>query len=345
MRGAALRRKAGRLLGSTEVARAACAVALAATYLVTWRTWNDRVDPPVLPLLSPLSGLPFGVPLIASALAAVRYPRTASVLHAALVVLAVLGDQLRIQPEVASLALLLVACSFGPSMRSVGRWHLSALWIWAGLHKLLSAGWTYGGAAYIARAAEVPDHRSTIAVLLPVAELGLGLLSLRRSTWIAVRIGAPLLHVGIVGVLVHDSWNEAVWPWNLALAVAAPVLFRPAEPMEASARPTAARWATLAGLLLVLEPVGTYLEIGHPYLQHHLYSSSTPVATWCGGTGCRSDFDTFDSLRVPVPPWPHTYRAWFELRCNPDELLGITGYDTRFADPVHQAVPCPRSRP
>lgn len=329
---------------ATAVARIACALALVATYVVTWDLWHDRSAPPLVPLVDVASELPFGIGLVGAALVAIRFPRAGASVHAALLLVALLGDQLRIQPEVASLALLLLALGFGPRLEAIGRWHLTALWTWAGLTKLLSAGWTFGGAGFIARSAGVPGQRAVVVVVLPLAELGLGLLSASRRTWWLVRIAAPMLHVGIVGVLYRADWNHAVWPWNLALALVAPVLFRPS--LADRPRPPRRDLAVAAvAAVLVLEPAGFYVGdgLGHPYLQHHLYSSDVPTAVRCADGACTPTFDTWDALEVPVPPWPRTFRDWFEQDCRPGETLQITGRRTRLHDPGPTVVRCPRA--
>lgn len=340
--------RAVRRWGAESIVRATCAIALAATYAVTWGLWQARGDPPNLPIVGPLAGLPFGLVLVVAALSAIRFPRAGALVHAGVLVLALLGDQLRIQPELVSLGLLLLAAGFGPRCEAIGRWHLTALWTWAGLNKLLSAGWTFGNAGFIAEGAGLSGQRALVAVAVPLAELGLGLLSMSRRTWGLVRFGAPLLHVSIVGVLYSADWNRAVWPWNLALAIVAPALFRSAvaeRPRPSRpGRPDLLVTAT-AGLFL-LEPAGFYVGdgLGHPYLQHHLYSSDVPSALRCDDDGC-SPFDTWDDLEVPVPPWPRTFRDWFEDDCRPGDELRITGRRTRFGDPEPRSYACPPADP
>lgn len=117
---------------------------------ITWPLWQVRLDPPPLPLW-PLPALPFGGVLLATLAVVLVRPRLGAVLHAALVLLAVVADQTREQPQVLSLAFLLGATAF-PRQRAIDALHLAALWCWSGLGKLLSprflaedGAWLLGG--------------------------------------------------------------------------------------------------------------------------------------------------------------------------------------------------------
>lgn len=116
--------------------RLAVVVGQVATIVVTWPLWNARDD--ALPLV-PGPRLDFGWLLLLSCLAALRWPVPATLVHWGVLVAAILMDQTREQPQVLSLALLLLATWPRPWAARVVILHLAALWFFAGLGKLTSA--------------------------------------------------------------------------------------------------------------------------------------------------------------------------------------------------------------
>jgi hypothetical protein len=318
------------------------ALALIASYLVTWRLWSVRTDPPNLPAIAFLRTFEYGVPLLITAALAMARPRIGAVAHAAVLALAMLGDQLRLQPEFVSLALLLVAVAWAPQGFVVGRWHLLTVWLWAGLHKVFSAGWPRGGAAFIAHLMRAPSLRVVVAVAVPLAEIALALLALdRRRGWRVLRIAAPIFHVAVMALLASRVSNVAVWAWNLALAAAAFALFAPvAEPQS---RTRAPRPVAVVGVVMLLFPAGFYAGVVDAYLAHNLYSSNGEDAFVCRPRqrGChRAPFST-SPLRVPMPPEGRLYRAWFDRTCIPTQVLVVRGTWTRFADRSVTQHDCP----
>lgn len=301
---------------------------LAATILITWPLWAYRDAPPTLPAVAGLAGLDLRPWLVVATVAALLRPRIAAPALVGVLVVGVLGDQTRLQPEVLSLAFLAVV---GDRWPSLARWHLATMWLWAGAHKVLSLGWTTGGAAYIAQAHEVPGARVAVAWLVPAAEITVGVLALRRRWWPVLRWAAPALHLGILLTLVRDGWNEAVWPWNAALAAVAPLLFV-ADAPRAAAPTTRALAAGLATF-----PALFYLGWVDAYPAHNLYTSNTATAVVCDAgpvPRCSAAlFDTFDELEVPMPPEPRLYRATFDRTCQPGSTLVVTGRATRLTDP------------
>lgn len=357
-------------------------VALGATVLITWDLWAARAVPPNLPALDVAgwSGWGWGPALLAVGAYALWRPSSGAPLLAVAVAGACLADQLRLQPEVVSLALLAALLPAGPNARAVARWLLAATWLWAGLHKALSLGWSDEGAAFIADALHQPGRTDVVAWALPAAEIALGVLAFVPRAWPAVRWGALALHLGIVVTLspLFADWNTAVWPWNLALAAVAFGLFRPepaartraglgvdrsdpagadadavgADPALAAATgaPATAMWpaspaGVVAGAVLLLAPALFYVGGMDAYLAHNLYSSNTARAVVCDPElGCVDAFDTWDELDVPFPPEPRLYRRWFRDGCRPGQELVVSGIRTRFTDPpTVDRLDCPRS--
>jgi hypothetical protein len=205
--------------------RAFVAAAQAATIAITWPLWQVRGWPPVLPI-APLPALSFGWALLASLALALRWPRLGSGLHAALLLLAIVCDQTREQPQVLSLALLLWSTSAARGARTIGALHLAALWFWSGLGKLTSPRFLGEGGAWLLGDAVAPGSAPAViaAVLVGAVEVALALLALLPVTRARARWLACALHAGILVYLALRAVNPSVWPWNAALAVLAPVL-------------------------------------------------------------------------------------------------------------------------
>jgi len=328
---------------------AVAAAGLLWSYFLTWHLWQPRTDPPNLPIASALRSIQFGVPLVVAAALSIVWPRIGAMLHTVLFGLAVLGDQIRLQPEFVSLAILLAAGSWAPRGLYVARWHLIALWGWAGVHKLLSAGWATSGAFYIANAAGRPGWRALVAVAVPLCEVGLAVLAVLAvwpRTWAVLRIVAPLFHVGIVATLMMADHNTAVWPWNLALAAATPLLFRPQAPAD---RPVARRSAVALATTtaFAIYPLGFYVGLSDAYLSHNLYANNTAQASICargwveaGGLCFPAFLSTLETLNVPLPPERRLFVGWFRRTCQPGDQLRIDGIFTRLSPRRTTYVAC-----
>ena len=330
---------------------AMAAAAQVVTLLVTWELWRPRSAPPNLPLGGGdgwlfAAEVDWAPVLVVLAVAVLALPRLAAPVFCVALLLAGLGDQTRLQPEVVSLAVLMTAPLFGAGGTTLARFHLSSLWLWAGLHKALSLGWPTDGAGFIADLMGVAGLQSALAWALPAVEVGLGAASLWPRTWPAVRWVGAGLHAGILLTLspLLGDWNSAVWPWNAALVGASILLFR-SGPLEG--------WTGLgrvpvragAAVLLVF-PALFYLGLVDAYLAHNLYSANAASAAICSVHRCVAlQFDTWTRLNVPLPPEPRLYRDWFDRACPPDTWLEVTGPRTRLTDPpaVHRHG-CPRSR-
>lgn len=280
--------------------------------------------------------------LVAAALVAPLRPRLGALLHSGLFVVALLGDQIRIQPWSISLAILLLSAAWAPAGLAVGRWHLIALWGWAGMHKVLSGGWAGSGAFFIARAAGHPGLRGLVAVLVPATEIALALLGLWPRTWRVLRWAGPIFHLSVVAFFVlNDRDNPAVWPWNLALAAAVPLLFVAGERRRSRA-------GAVAGAAFLAYPVGFYAGVTDAYVAHNLYSSNNAEASICSGPPpdglCFPAFiSSWTELKVPLPPERRLFVQWFELVCRPPERLRIDGAFTRLDDRRTDFVDCPRT--
>jgi hypothetical protein len=340
--------------------RIASACALVATYLLTWDLWHARVSPPNLPVVPFLAGLSFSIVLPLAALVAVKFPRAGAIVHSGLFIVAILGDQIRLQPEFVSLGILLLGAAFPRSGLEVARWHLVTLWIWAGLNKALSAGWPTAGVQFVVGTVGLAIFSPIAMIVVPVIESGVGFLGLNRRWWPAVRVLAPVMHLQILLTLVIAHYNTAVWPWNVGIAIAAPFLFLPDREGDASMRPrarhsssnprTRGRVVTALAILMAVYPAGFYVGISETYLSHNLYTANTATAAICpppdgvGDVKCSGALfsSSMTAINVPVPPERRIYTGWFDRACRPGESLRLLGIWTHLADRTVEFIPCGR---
>ena len=227
LRGASTAATVVKALRSSPVT-ALAAAAQAMTVLVTWSLWNERTSPPNLPLVDALRPVPYALLLLLLATVAIVRPRVAAPLFGAVYVLAALGDQTRLQPEVISLTVLMIAPALR-RLRPVDRALAPDDDVAVGRHAQgVEPRLDRRRRGFIADVLHVPGARTTIAVALPLCEIGLGAASLVRRAWPFVRWGGLVLHLGIFLTLSPPfaNWNSSVWPWNIAVGVVvgAPVL-------------------------------------------------------------------------------------------------------------------------
>jgi hypothetical protein len=293
-----------------------------------------------------MSSISWGWVLVVLCIATAVRPRWFGPVFVGALLLTFLGDQMRLQPGVISVAILMVAPAYGEIGRSIARWHLCSMWLWAGLNKLLSVGWAAagGGADFIAEAFGRPGSIWFVAFLVPLTEIGLGVTALWPRLWKITGVGAPLFHVGIIVTLspLFADWNSSVWPWNAAVAIAAPFLFLKQE--KGAAFPSRAVIAVAAVLLAF--PALFYVKVMDAYPSHNLYSTNVAKAKICprDGEKCSTDaFDTWESLNVPMPPEPRLYRQAFDKLCEHDDELTVAGIQTWITGPPSEdKQSCPR---
>jgi hypothetical protein len=317
---------------STTGLRYALALCQAATVLITYPVWRARAAPPMLPALPWFPALSVGPALLGSLGLIAWRPRAGLWAHTVVMVCAVLSDQTRLQPHTLSMLLLLWATLPDERARSVGRAHLVALWFWAGLHKLLSPTFRHETARWLL--AGLLPHASARAGLIAayavaLGELGLALLALAPRTRRVAAGCAVALHAGILIALspLGRNINPGIWPWNVALPLAALALLPTwREGPRASLR--AAPWpARVACVVLCVAPAGYYVGAVDAYLAHVLYAGETPVALFCDAEGiCALEPQTratLRALRVALPPEPRLMRAYFLRVCGPGERLVV----------------------
>ena len=311
--------------------------AQAVTLWLTWPVWQNRTMPPMLPALD-IPCYDMAWPLLGSLALVIVAPVWGVALHGVLLAAAIAMDQMRLQPEVISLWILMLATLPAPSAKLIGRMHLVSLWFFSGFHKLFSAGYYEMMHARLWQRllpATGPGTAFWLSLLLAVLEMLLGLLAwLPRTRRLAAIIAVPL-HAGIIATLYFLDWNWAVWPWNVALAGAGFGLLWSWRENVLSDLATV-RWpAKIVACFLLVSPLGYYLGVVDAYLAYCFYSANIPLATWNGGqivasTMYRGPKDNPNQLYVgvPIPPTHRTYEAFFHALAKPGDKLEI--HDPRW---------------
>ncbi len=297
-----------------------------ATILVTWKLWQTRTSPPLLPVVE-LPQFGFGWLMLVSACAVLVTPRWGLIAHACVVFVAMLLDQTRMQPEIVSHCFLLLGTLPSNAARLIGRMHLISLWLFSGMHKLLSPAFYDDVAPYLWHGVTgdaLPGAAQAFGVTLALTEIGLGLLAMFVRTRRIAAVAAIPFHLGVLASLVHMQWNEAVWPWNVALAGAGMgLLFDWREALLPSFRAVQGVMRAVAALVLVA-PASYYFGGLDAYMAHCLYSGNTPRG-YLVRPGIRENLTmlTIDELKVPFPPTHRTYRDLFLAIGKPGDRLLI----------------------
>jgi hypothetical protein len=334
--------------------RGLLAVCQTAGILLTWPLWQVRsgtAAPPNLPIWDALDGfqIPLGGALIATLVVAMFWPRVGAISHGLVLALAICLDQLRIQPQFISLAILLAGTVPRRGPLLLARSHLIALWLWAGLHKLLSAEYyrTTGPDLVQGLLPGMTDQQALILGIATAAgELLLGLAAIFPQTRRKVPHFACALHGVVLLTIVCRGWNTAVWPWNLALMVAGYGFIADwTEPIwswdttgnptveSASVRRSAAisspwqrRLWQSAALVLLAYPALFYVNLCDGYLAWCVYSSNVPEAviydSW-SPEGERLFDRAYEPLNVPFSPAVRLCEEYFRRVGAIDDRLEI----------------------
>jgi hypothetical protein len=200
-----------------------------------------------------------------------------------------LGDQSRWQPwfyqDLLMLAALALARSTGEAI-AAWRFVFVALYVWSGIQKL---NVTFVTSLFPWMVEPLTGPRVTTArpllagaaVVVALIEIAIGLALVWRRTRRAAVIAAVVTHglvLALLGPLGHGQ-NSVVWPWNVALAALAVLLFwrddDPAPRMLAPARtPLHAALVVLVGIL----PAASFAGWWDAYLSGALYSGNIGAA-------------------------------------------------------------------
>ncbi len=318
-----------------------CLAAMALTIAVTWPLWQARSTPPNLPLVSFLPQISFGPLLLGSLALALALPRAGFLVHVVLLLAAIACDQIRCQPQVFSLPILMAACLFR-DFRMVGCWFLVALWFWAGTHKLLSPEWLGPGAWTVLTElgfAKASQWYREFAWVVALGEIALAIVAVWKPRWGAFFCLA--LHLGIAAILIGMDWNFSVLFWNLAMAFVGCWLLSDWGQRRQSTVGQQKIWpriwwqqALVIGLLI--SPAGFYSDYMPSFLSHTLYSDNLVKGMVTTDRG-PVEIETWDTLHVPIPKTRGILRDYFSSIAKPGEKLHLLDPRPWVADSYYMA--------
>ena len=298
-------------------------VCQALTVWITLPLWGNRLSPPNLPTFS-FPPVDFTWPVFGSLVLTLILPRPGLALHWVFLVAAGVLDQYRLQPQFYAIAILMSACVW-PSWHNFARWFLVSTWLWAGVHKFVSADW-YGHASYwLLNRSGVDDaynYHVVFAVIVAVSEFGMGILACVRPKW--ATIGCVPMHLGIMLMLspIALDWNASVLPWNgTMILIGGWVLWTTADAWPKTAIQRA------VGVVWLVFPLGFFVGwVDHGFCGV-LYSDSLPrgIVTTVQGT---DRIRGWGDLHVPFPNERRTLRIYFEQTAKPGDFLHIS--DPRY---------------
>ena len=200
---------------------------------------------------------------------------------------------------------------------------------------MVSPGYYEGAVAFMTlhrQDAPLAIEWKVLGGLAALYEMALGIMAfVPRTRRLCALLAAPF-HVGLALWLYYRlQWNEAVCPWNLALAVAAFTLIWPWRTAPRDDWRRAAGWLRGAVALILFSPLLFYIGAIDPFLAYCVYSNNTPKA-WIVIPGDDTEHfinSVFDGrLHVAIPPEHRLFEAYFEQVANPGDKLYIT--DSRW---------------
>jgi len=297
--------------------RGVLAASQIATVLLTWKLWEAREFPPVVPLLNVPQFDLAGVMLVAICIS-LFFPRYGLPIQAVTLLWAIISDQCRIQPHMISMFYL--SCGTIPRCWGgvlVARASLIALWFFAGIHKLTSPAFFMQGVPWLLGSLGLPQD-GVLPILCGLAvgatEVFLGIGCLIPSLRITVAISAFLFHTVTFVALspLGINWNPEILPWNLALACSGLALIAPWKDLPMGiAWKSSSRIARIAAVTLLVSPAGYWLGVVDAYLAHCLYSDNTPRAFICTLFNRRNIQFVCHDAGVQVPPAHRLFQPLF----------------------------------
>ncbi len=313
-----------------------CVVAQLATVLITWPLWELRQSLVNVPWITALPQMPYGILMVAGLVGVLVSPRRYGLaIHLAILLLAILSDQTRCQPQVLWVAVLSIGCVFDRA-KQFCVWALVSLWLWAGIHKAISSEWYQGNAFQLMQQAGVSDPLRWcywFALFVAISEIAQGILAIYRPRIAAVT--CFLLHLGIAGFMIFIQYNFSVLPWNVCTAIVGTWLmfhaavatkgpFKKFLTISSSAGSSGARgvgWFAVAALLIL--PAGFYTGHIRHCFAHVLYSGGLPLASISKTDGTVDQMLGWEVIRVPFPHEPRAFVDYFRLTAAPGEKLHI----------------------
>ena len=310
-----------------------------ATIVLTWDLWKQRITPPLLPVFDSLPQTSVGPLLVIVLIVSLFTTRLGTISYLLVLIYAFLTDQTRLQPEFVSMALLLISIEF-EFARFIGRAHLITLWVWSGIHKILSHSFETN-LTWISEWINIPTP--ALRWIIRIMEVSLGVAAITYRTRKFAILMAICLHGGILILLIGNNWNSAVWPWNIALPAASVFLLNESKGykftnnfQKLNMQTQTHALAALIWIIAWIYPAGFYIGISNAYMSHNLYSDNTKTAFVCevNVDQDRKCFnlssETYEVINVPLPPESYIFKSQFNRSCKPNETLFIYPIRTIF---------------
>jgi hypothetical protein len=270
-------------------------------FLLSPRLWLSDRSYPLTPDSDQLPAIPppwdavwfVAMLLLLPPIALVRQPRWLLVALLALAAAAALWDQSRWQPwfyqylvQFGALAWASRKPDSPPAQRAAldtCRLVVAATYFWSGTHKL-NATFLADTYPWLVKPllALLPGSLHPVlvgaGVLVPFAELGLGVGLLVRPLRPVAVAGAVAMHLMLLLVLgpTGHNWNSVVWPWNVVMAALVVTLFHrtPAVTARSVLWPAGSLYARVVLVLFGVLPGLHLFGLWDAYLSAALYSGN-----------------------------------------------------------------------
>lgn len=286
------------------------------TLWITWPLWEVRTFPVHMPLID-LPQLPFGLLLVSTLVFMLYRPQAGLVCHVGVLLVSFVFDQYRTQPQFIALAVLMFAVVSDHGV-TVVRWFLASLWLWAGLHKLISPDWFGDTSYYFVYCLYLDPDQWQMAFCYGVGlgEVAVGVLAIVRPRWAAVP--CVMMHLGICGFLspLFLGHNVSVMPWNLATAVIGAWVM-----LSARATVPASRLEWRIAAVLLLYPAGFYAGLVDHGIAHVLYSENYPQGLVTNEQGAKKIVGW--EMRVPFPNERRLLTSYFQRSGKPGDKMHL----------------------
>jgi hypothetical protein len=162
---------------------------------------------------------------------------------------------------------------------------------------------------------DVTTWHYPVAIAIATVEFALGLIAGCKPRWAACL--CPLLHVGIIAMLLFIQWNYSVIPWNLATAIIGCwVLWKSPPPVRPG-------WEKGLATAMLIYPAGFYIGLVDHGYANVLYSDFVPHGLITHRDGRLERIKGWDRVNVPFPNERRTLRRYFERVAVPGSKLHI----------------------
>jgi uncharacterized membrane protein YphA (DoxX/SURF4 family) len=265
---------------------------------LSWRLWTSARLFPLSPVTDFLPAVPAYLSVIWLGLLLglllltmiVRRPRWPLIAFLVLAGMSALWDQMRWQPWFFDYFFMLLAIGYAAWDNSesrkqtafnVCRLILASIYLWSGLQKLnvnfVRETWPdFTGPLLHHFSQAVGQIVVRAGVIVPLLEITIGVGLLTRKLRKTAALLAIATHLFVLAMLISSRENVVVWPWNVAMALLAAILFL--QDRETRARqilvPRTACHAVIL-LLFGVMPLFSFFDLWDSYLSSALYSGNT----------------------------------------------------------------------